>query len=218
MQDNLDALHAANGTAADTDSSTRTNLISQLFFNNYAALTAVAYEAYPGLLVWDCDRILTQLGQRLGRYKGPLAQEPFMRWAERFVTKEAERYAITTRILTEYRKVIFKAISDNLWNSAQDRATEHADIFAEVMLLVFRKAHALNRKGTAKESTRVYGLVKKHVFLFHNTRNKRRREAVARHLAQLGELACETFTPEELESISHDGISEGYAEAGLSLV
>lgn len=199
---NFEASRTANGAAANTDSYVRTNATDQLYFSNYTALTAVAYHTYPDLLVFDADKIMTMLGQRLARYKGPANNEAFLRWASEFVRKEADRYKITLRIMTRYRRVIDAAIRRYRQTSAAyERYVEHDDVFIEVMTLVFQRAHSLNKKGPAKISTRLTALVKKHCYFYHVSKCNTRHRVMTLAPTMLG---VETLSKAELASQRFD--------------
>ncbi|WP_433965983.1 hypothetical protein [Tunturiibacter gelidiferens] len=196
---NFDALQRASGTPANIDSHNRMTKLSQLVSDHQATLTAAMYKAHRDLYTFDVDHILNRLRANLYKYEGPSTDEPFVRWARRWVMKEAQRHRITEAILHEHSRIIHGAINDNLWmTSVEDRATQHHDVFWEITNLIFSKAHALNKSGTAKLSTRVYALVKRHCWFYHNTRNQRRLNSLTKHLNQGGELKCEVMSDEEL--------------------
>ena len=219
MQSIFDASQTASGTTAKTNPSYRkTERLNHLYTNHYNILTASAYETYPQLLVMDADIIMELLSAKLSRYKGPSSDEAFLKWATRFVRKEAARYAITARILSEQNRVIHKAINTHTWTSAVDRSVEHKDLYWEIALLIFQRAHSLNQRGTAKLSTRITALVKKHVYLYHNSRNQRRLRLVQEHVQQGGVIECEMLSPEEIASMQPQAptYDAGYSECGLS--
>lgn len=181
---------------------------------NYASLTAVCYEAYPELLVFDADRILTFLAASTSRYGGPLGNEhAFMRWATRFVTKEAQRYEITSRILREHRRTLFAAIHTSLWKSSTEASVCPEDLSNEISMVIHNRAHSLNEKGTARLPTRLIGLVKRHV-QFYNSRCSRRRKAVQQHLLSGESLSCEVLSDVELAFMRAD--AEGIYDFGYS--
>jgi hypothetical protein len=220
-ESNFDASQTAQGTAAKTNLTTRTAQLQQLYATNYSNLQSVAYEAYPHLMVFDADKIMTLLAERLHKFKGSLDDNgvSFEKWATRWVSKEAQRYKILAEILAEHSGIIHKSIQDNLWTSVQDRSVEHNDVFAGVMVLVFARAHSLKRRGRAKLTTRLYSLTKKHCWLKHNSRNKRHRNGVQRHLEQGGELGgCEVMSAAEIASLkAFEVYDPGYGEIGLSI-
>lgn len=220
--EHFDASQQASGTAANNESKARIALLKQLYFTNYSTLTTTAYEAYSGLLVFDCDRILETLATRLPRYKGPSTDEAFLKWATRFVMKEAGRYRFLAMVVTDYSRVIYKAIYENLWvDSVENCAVGHDDVFAEVLVLVFNMAHSLNRKSPtgAKLSTRLYGLAKKHTHDYHNKKNIGRQNAlkkrIERGLPPMKDV--EVLSAAELASMKADSTWDaGYGEVGLS--
>ncbi len=220
MQQKLECSRSEAGSDVKTTLTDRshTTTLHGFISTNYASLTAVCYEAYPELLVFDADRILTFLAASTSRYGGPLGNEhAFMRWATRFVTKEAQRYEITSRILREHRRTLFAAIHTSLWKSSTEASVCPEDLFNEISMLVHDRAHSLDGKGTARLPTRLTGLVKRHV-QFHNSRCSRRRKALQRHLLSGESLGCEVLSDLELASMRADaeGIYDpGYQEAKI---
>jgi hypothetical protein len=194
----FDALERASGTPANIDSHDRMTKLHQLVSDHQATLTAAMYSSHPNLYVFDIDRILNRLRASLYKYKGSPIEESFFRWAKRWVMKEAQRHRITETILHEHSRIIHAAINECLWASAEDCATQHQDVFWEIANLIFSKAHVLNKRGNAKMSTRIYGLVKRHCWFYHNSRNQRRLNSVTKHLSLGGELKCEVMSAEEL--------------------
>ena len=213
----FDAAQSAPGTDAPTNLTDRTQQLNQYIIANYGNLTAAAFDAYPQLLYSQPESIVGTLYGSLKRYGGPAEETSFLKWATRFVIKEAQRYKITTEILVEHNDVIHAAINKCLWTSAIDRMVEHQDIYSEVWWLIFQKAHALNRKGPAKLSTRVYSLIKRHVYFYHSSRNTTRRNAVQRNRASID---CEFLSDAELAAMrpTHGKpYDPGYDECGFSM-
>jgi hypothetical protein len=215
------ASQLAIGTVANTESQDRTTSINRLYLAHFAEVRSAIYEHRSETLVWDAEKIMIALSERLRDYQGPISDEGFLRWAKAFVRRESERFSITNKIITEQRRIIFGAINRYRWTSATDRAVTADDLFAEVTALVFRKAHELNLPGIAgtKMSTRITGLVKRHVQLYYNAPNARRRRLIEKQISQLGELGVETLSPEEIASMESDASpwDAGYSEAGLSV-
>ncbi len=196
----IDALPLATGTSAATNPAARTQILHNLIVTNKAPLLDACYDAYPGLLVWDAESIMSTLTLSLARYGGPSEEGSFMRWATRFTVKETRRYEILAEILANHRRTISGAISANLWASSCDSAIEVQDLMNEVATLIFDRAHSLAQRGTAKLSTRLTALTKQHV-RFHNTRCGRRHKATVRHLQSGGALGCEHLDEVELASM-----------------
>jgi len=216
--EHIDTSRPAPGPDATTILTDRNQSLNQFIIANYRDLTDAAYTAYPNLLVLDCEKAIIRLGNALIRYTGPAEQTPFLKWATRFVTKEAQRYRIAGRIITNQMEVIHAAIRNNLWTSASDCADEHQDVFWEIVELIFQKAHSLNRRGSAKLSTRVTALVKKHCFLYYNAKNARRRKLIKEQLEANKPINCECLSDEELASMKADQVYDpGYSEVGLSM-
>jgi hypothetical protein len=216
----IDAPRSATGADAVTIPNDRI-ILQHIIIKNSANLRDLAHDAAKQKLFFGTpDAIIGKLFGNLHRYGGPPVEADFMKWARRFVSKEAARYEITGRILSEYEDVMHKAIHECRWTSAVDLAIEHQDIFWEIVFLIFQRAHSLDRKGKAKLSTRLHALVKKHVYLYHNKKNDQRRKLVQ---LRRNELRCEHFSDEELDAM-RAAVTEdtpydpGYADAGLSMV
>jgi hypothetical protein len=192
--------HPAIGTDANTESQDRTESINQLFTSNSNAFASAAFEVYPDLFVFDCDKVLATLKARLPRYKGPSTDAAFLRWGKSFVKQEARRYQITLTILGEQSRVIHAAINKALRGVAQERYIQHQDIYWEIARLIFDRAHSLARKGTAKLSTRLTALVIKHVHYYHRSYWQRRHEILTKHVEQGGGFGCEVMSEAELAS------------------
>lgn len=176
----------------------RQQQLIEFFVNQYSNLEAVAFDAYPGLTVWDCEKVMAFLESRLFAYKGPLDAAAFEKWAAKIVTKEAQRFEITLRILVEHKNVIHKAIHAGMRQSAVDLSVGHDDIFQELAGLVFRMAHSLAKKGTASLSTRLYSLTLRHIDLYH-TRPNNRRHRLNRERVEAGlPYGVESISAEEL--------------------
>jgi len=202
LQSISDASQTASGTSAKTNPSRKTEL-QQLYLTHYSTLTATAYEAHSELLVFDAYRVMELLSAKLNRYTGPSSDEPFLKWATRFVRKESERYKITATILSKYRRVIDSAI----WKYRQTAAAfelyiEHEDVFQEIAALIFEKAHSLNKKGRAKLSTRLTALVKKHCYFYHVSKFNRRHSILT--AVAPTDFGIEIMTKQELESQRFD--------------
>jgi hypothetical protein len=201
----IDAPQQATGTTEETILSDRTTL-QYFIIKNGTELRDLCHDAAKHKLFFTTpDAIIGKLLSSLHRYGGPPVESDFMEWARRFVAKEAARYEITGRILDKYQNLIFDAIRRSVWTSAENYAVEPKDIFWEVSLLIFQRAHSLDRKGTAKLSSRLYSLVAKHIYMYHNKKNLQRRNAVQLHR---NEFQCEHFSDEELAAMKADKAEE----------
>jgi hypothetical protein len=216
----IEAPQSATGTDAVTNLSDRT-ILQSFIIKNSAELRDLCHDAAKHKLFFTGPgAVIGSLFANLHRYGGPPIEPDFMKWARRFVSKEAARYEITGRLLAEHEDLIHKAISESLWTSAVDRAVEHQDIYWEIVFLIFQRAHSLDRPGKAKVSTRLWALVEKHVYLYHNKRTHQRRKLVQ---LRKNELQCEHFSDEELAAMRAEEAGDaawdpGYAEAGLSMI
>jgi hypothetical protein len=153
---------------------------------------------------------------RLHEYGGPLHSEPFERWGRRKAIEESSRFVFMHLANGEYKKMILKVISENIWQSATDSAVEPHDLFNEVLMLIFDRAPMFLKNKQAKLSTRMCSLARRHVF-FHNSKNFKRLNAVTRRIERGGEFSVEMMSAEERVSIKADSIADGYSEAGLYL-
>ena len=200
----FDTAQTATGTAAQTNpTADQPSTLNSFLFQNYSALTDSCYLAHPGgLLAFDADRIMESLAASLHRFGGPTDDESaFLKWAERFVAHEATRIEIHGRLMAEHDRLLRAAIHECRWTSAADDAVSDEDILAEVSWLIWTKAHSLDKRSTARTSTRLYGFVRKHCYLFHNAKNTRRLKAVRRHLDAGGHLQCEHLSSDELAAM-----------------
>lgn len=216
----IDAPQSAPGTDAETNPIGRT-ILQSFTIANFAELSDLCYEAGKNKLFCTTpEAIIGKLLESLHRYGGPPVESDFLKWARRFVAKEAARYEITGRILAEHSNLIHDAIHKNMWTSAIDRAVEHDDVFWEVVYLIFHRAHSLDAQGKAKLSTRLYSLVEKHCYLYYNSKNAKRRKSVQR---QFNEIGCECLSDDELAAMRASEVDDaawnpGYSEVGLSMV
>lgn len=216
---NFDAPQPVHGSTAENESFSRTAQLEQLYFDSFTTLRDASYEQYRELLVWDCDKILAGLSDQFHKYKGPPTAVAFEKWAVRQVKRESLRYKLTYNILAEHSRLIHKAIHQSLWSSATDAAIQHSDIFQEISALIFCKAHALNRRGTAKLTTRLFSLVETHCRLYHNKKNARRKALIQSRIADGLPVCREQLSEAELAAMRPEASAydPGYVEAGLSL-
>lgn len=189
----IDSSQSAPGPDAATISLDRQTVLQSFFIQQYEIFLAAAFEVHPELLAPDGERILTVLSHRLDHYGGPLENSSFLRWAERFVRKEARRYKLTEKILAEQNRVIHAAIHEYLW-SLDYVVSSHDDVYQEIAALIFRKALALDKPGRAKLSTRITALVRRHTY-YRNKKNSRRKELVE---ANPSAIRCEWVPPEQV--------------------
>jgi len=196
----LDTPHPATGTDAATTLDDRTTILNQLVVTNYSTLQDAAYSAYPNLMVFDCERIIVQLGKRLGRYSGPPTEAPFMKWATRFVAKEADRFRITAELLTEYGHLIRTTIERQIDRPVRDYSVDVKTIYPEVALLIFQRAPSLAKRGTAKTSTRIVALIQKHIHFFYHSYWYRRHKLNTERVQAGHGYYVETMSEAELRS------------------
>jgi hypothetical protein len=190
----------------------RQKQIHKLFFDNFSTLSEVIYGSYDQLLVWDHDRILELLRQRLSLYRGTLDDggEAFVKWESKFLRREGLRYKITARIMSENSDIIHAAIHDSLAGYvAEDCSVAHDDIVAEIRWLIFTLAFPLTKPGTSKRegdppaalSTRIYSLTRKHVWFYHIAKRERRLKLTQDGIKQGRGFYVETFSDLELNAM-----------------
>lgn len=158
--------------------------VTALFLDrdNQSELNEAIYEAHPSkqLLATDTEAILQTLAEQLAQYTGPIEPQPFLRWAIGFVTGEAASYKTVTDILSEHGSLIKRTIRSELWRFTRldIGVSGPEDIFQEISTLIFEKTPSLNRRGTARLTTRLVSLVKRHVYFYHNKPNWERLKLV----------------------------------------
>ena len=137
------------------------------------------------------------------------------------LANEVQQHRITIEILRKYERVIYDAINEALSNSsARDYSVSAEDIYQEVAMLICARAQLLTKAGTAKLSTRLYSLAKKHVWFAH-TSYWNRRHRINRKIVERGSwYPVERISDEEIAAMKpkHDAESDlGYGEVKLSL-
>ncbi len=196
----FDSPRPATGTDATTTLDDRTNVLNNLVVNNYSNLLDAAYNAYPDLLVFDAEKIMVLLGKKLDRYAGPQVDAPFLRWATRFVTKEANRYQVTALLLSEYGHLIRTTIQREIARPVRDFSVDVDSVYWEIALLIFDRAPSLAKRGTAKTSTRIVALIKKHVHLYYHSYWYRRHKLNTERVQSGQDYGVETMSEEELKA------------------
>jgi hypothetical protein len=165
------------------------------------------FDSEPNLNFSDGSQVLRLLADSLTQYRGKAEPSAFVLWSTRFVQREARRFVLTEWILLTQRKLIKFTIYSAMKSTCQDRAIEDQDIESECALLVFRYALRLSKPGTAKLSTRLRALVKRHCG-FALKKRKRRLEIVTTYETTIGAHGCETLSPDELAEIRADEMEE----------
>jgi uncharacterized protein YcfL len=196
----FDSPRPATGTDAETTLADRTTILNQLVISNYRDLQDTAYAAYPDLMVFDAEKIILQLGKKMNRYTGPPTEAPFMKWATRFMTKEAKRYAIAASLLSEYGILIRTTIRKEIDRPIRDYSVDVNSVYPEVALLIFDRAPSLAKRGTAKTSTRIVSLIKKHVHLYYHSYWYRRHKLNTERVQSGQGYGVETMSEEELKA------------------
>lgn len=194
----------------------RLEALQGFIVGNQAALTAAVFDTYPDALYSLPETIVSALILNLGEeYGGPVEQEPFLGWALSWVQREAERHRFTLMVYSEYALVIHAAIHKYRWRSFEDCGITHDDLFAEIILLVFKKAHELSRPGTAKLTTRLTSLVRKHLY-FRDKKSARHQRLVRERVDEIPDAI--RLSDEEIASMQPDPeiYEPGYSECALN--
>jgi hypothetical protein len=216
---NFDASQTPDGANANNDSESRQFKLKQLYTGSYSILYEAAYDRFPELLPWDFDAAMAQVFKLLPTYGGPPDGASFERWAKRKIVDESSRWVFMhLAMTTTYRLMILSTISKNMWTSVEDCSIDAEDLYSDILPLIFRMAPKFLRNKRAKLSTRFCALAKRHVYYYHNSKNTKRLKAVTRRVVEQDKpLSVECLSALEMASIKNDEISNGYAEAGLSL-
>ncbi len=178
----------------------RQKVLEQLFISAWSDLQASAYVAYPNLMVFDCDQILSTVADRLQHYDEEVSSTAFLKWAGELVMREAKRFRLTSEILTEHESMIRSAIRRAMLSAAVDAAVDENDLFAEVAMLIFEKANELNAPGSAKQSSRVFALARRHTLSYHTRKTANRLRILEQRPELLEMSGCETLSKLEIEA------------------
>jgi hypothetical protein len=218
-RNNLRASRTANGTGANIESEARLSQLRQLYFNSFTNLQSAAFDQFPELSAPDCYSAMERVAALLPEYKGPPdGSVSFERWGKRKAIEESFRHVCLTLAMGKYKRMIFATIAAEMWTSAQDRSVEPEDLFSDVLMLIFNRAPMFLKNKRAKLSTRLCALARKHVYLYYNSRNRKRLSAVTERIENGEDLGAETLSAIEMASIKNDAAYDpGYREAGLSL-
>ncbi len=190
----------------------RQNKLSSLAFEHYETITGAPYETYPGLNFGDHDRIVGTLSASLQSYSGPLKKDPFLAWAVALVQTEAQRYRMLDKARGEHRSVIRAAISRALYGATEDCAVDVDDVFNEVLLLVFTLGPELAKPGSAKLSSRLFALARRHTYGYFTKKRNERHALITERVAEFGTLpGFECLSDEEIAAMNAS--EENYAAA-----
>jgi hypothetical protein len=158
-----------------------------LFTRLYGLLELSVYDFQPSLLFGDADSILCLLADELPSYRGKLTEQAFSRWAAKFIEKTAKRYADTATILEANRPYIRAAIRRTMPYGIFDNALSMSDLENEIAIRVFADVESLAdnpEKHTAKQSTRVYGMAKKHLEYYVTSKMRDRFNLILARVSQ----------------------------------
>jgi hypothetical protein len=139
----------------------------------------------------------------LPSYLGEVNAEAFQPWAVEVAIRGARQHQVWRTIMAEHSTAIKTAIRcsvDNFANDARDYSVAYEDLFSEVSYLIFKMAHKFAKpSSTAKLSTRLVGLAKRHVRFYHNNKNLTRHRAIRRRL-ESGKPICIEIESEEQQA------------------
>ena len=122
-----------------------------------------------------------------------------------FARQEARRKRLGVELVTLYRRLILSAINSNLPRNRgnapgkyTDLAIDDADLLMEVAALAYEMGSQLLNPGSAKLTTRLYGLAKKHLG-YHVSSQKLHHSLVQQFSTSLEKRVGEVFSPDELK-------------------
>jgi hypothetical protein len=172
----------------------------QLYINNLSNLRDAGYSTYPTMLYFDAERTLEKLSLRLHRFICD-SDSDFLRLAECYSRNVAAHLKRFYTMISEHSRLIYSAIERSLYGEPEDRAIEVEDIHREVSLLMFPIVNSLLGQGTAKLSTRIFALTRKHAYFYHVAPRRTRKAVVEQRIHAVGDLGVETLTEMELADI-----------------
>jgi hypothetical protein len=165
-------------TATSTiDQTTR----EQLYIANQSNLRDAGYSVYPEMLHLDTERILDKLANRLHRFICDSGAE-FLGLAAQYVRNLCKHLSRYYSLISDHSAIIYCAIQRSLSGEPEDCSTCVDDIVTEVSLLIFPMTHQLLAPGTAKLSSRVFALARRHCYFYHVAPRRRQRKAIDKRM------------------------------------
>jgi len=128
--------------------------------------------------------------------------QDFAEWATAIVTAGAIRHKFLALAMKEWKPLIYSAIQRGMsseHNQAVDYSKDPEDLYWEIVLLIMNMAPDLAKAGTAKMTTRIFDLAKKHV-RFHVVKLNRRHKLNRERVENQQSYRCETVSAEERDS------------------
>lgn len=182
----------------------RAREVDALYTRNYGALLDTALSD-TRILVADGERIAESIKSHLQHYDGPLDDVLFQAWAGGLVKTAAERVALFYQMLEENDWAIRAGIRSALGvgtrrpNQFDDNKAVAEELFIEVAYLIFERVDDFLKPGTAKLSTCLFALARRHTLDYYVKKQARRHAAVARRVAAGGGFHLpEVVSPEEV--------------------
>lgn len=180
--------------------------VAALYSRNYQKLVDTALSD-KRILVADGKRIAESIKSHLKDYEGPLDDQDFQAWAIEIINAAAEQVAQFYELLKEDGWAIRAGIRSALGcgtrrrNQFDDTTAVAEELFIEVAYLVFERLADFLKPGTAKRSTCLFALARRHTLDYYVKKQARRHAAVARRLAAGGRFHLpEIVTNEEIEA------------------
>ena len=164
----------------------RKSAVEALYVKNFGEMRDTALN-HTNLFFSDAERIAEGVARHLHRYKGPLEDIPFQKWANRTVERAAKRLSKFYQLLDENSWAIRAGIRSALRcgtrspNLYEDDQAIIEDLFNEVCFLVFQRLDGFLKPGTAKTSTCLHALASQHAY-YHVKKQRIRHEAVRRRI------------------------------------
>jgi hypothetical protein len=176
--------------------------LEALYNHRFETLCAKVFEYEPSLLSGDDKRVLARLYTELPEYDGGLNDRSYLQWAEEFIKAEARKFAFVATVAKDHGAVIHGGIWSALRSSpfVMECSIGADDLYSEVLSLILKYADNLAEKGSARLSSRLYALARKHALFSVRKRNRR----FAKILSQPDAVRAfikETLTDEELAAI-----------------
>jgi len=155
----------------------QTPLQGELYQRNIGYLQDRVLASVPPLMHEDVDRALAALSSQLREFAGSTDDE-FRQWAGKLLDPAIERLKFFYELYSSSHKLVLSAIWRALDNAVEpslyDNYSETVQELAnEVWLWAFLNIEALMRKGTAKASTRIYALARKHTWFWKRKQQNR---------------------------------------------
>jgi hypothetical protein len=136
----------------------------------------------------------------LPSYQGEVSSEAFETWAIEVALKGARQHQIWRTLMADHTAVIKTAIRcsvENNPNNAVDYSVGLDDLFSQVSYRIFEEAQDLAKPGTAKLSTRLVALAKKHLWLYFHSKNMGRHRSIRKRLEKGKDIFIEIESEEQ---------------------